>query len=363
MSTTNNQMGFKPSHATDMCIFMLKETVDYYRKLGSPMFVCFLDASKAFDRLNHVKLYKKMIARGIPVYLVNLLAFWYKTQELYIKWGDSISTCFNVCNGVRQGGILSPLLFNLYTNALSTSLNSMYVGCRINGKMMNHLMYADDLVLMAPSAPALKLLIQKCDAYSKKFDILFNTQKTVCMLFESKYFKFETKPVIKLNDNNLEYVSNYKYLGHIISSDLTDDKDILNQLRCIYSRGNSLIRKFAKCSDYVKISLFKAYCSPVYCCALWCYFKSQSINKIRVAYNRIFRIMFRLPPICSMSEMFVSSNVKTFNMILRTYIHSLKSRLENSTNMLIKLYLHSDAKLLSVCYKKWIKQLYCIPKN
>ena len=123
LATEDNQFGFKEKHSTDMCIFALKDLINYYNTHKSPIFCCFLDVRKAFDRVNHAKLFKKMVERGIPLHVVQLVAFWYKSQELQIKWGASLSDPFRVSNGIRQVGILSPYLFNILMDDLSKDLN------------------------------------------------------------------------------------------------------------------------------------------------------------------------------------------------------------------------------------------------
>ena len=85
LETTNSQFGFKSHHGTDMAIFSFKETTKHYVKSGTPVFMCFLDASKAFDRLNHSKLFTILISRGVPRYIVQLLSYWYGTQEYVVK--------------------------------------------------------------------------------------------------------------------------------------------------------------------------------------------------------------------------------------------------------------------------------------
>ena len=89
--TKDNQFGFKAKHGTDMCIFALKEIIARYHSRHSSMFLCFLDASKAFDRINHGKLFKKMADRGIPLYLIRILVFWYAHQTMMVRWGSSMS--------------------------------------------------------------------------------------------------------------------------------------------------------------------------------------------------------------------------------------------------------------------------------
>ena len=81
--------------------------------------MCFLDIKKAFDRVNHFNLFMKLLNRGVPSYIMKLLYFWYRNQPFQVKWGQFLSVPFYVSNGIRQGGILSPYLFNVYINDLS----------------------------------------------------------------------------------------------------------------------------------------------------------------------------------------------------------------------------------------------------
>ena len=81
---------------------------------GSSMYVTMLDASKAFDRVNHSKLLCKLIDRGCPAFIVRILYYWYSTQTFTVRWCQGLSGFFTVCNGVKQGGILSLHLFNVY---------------------------------------------------------------------------------------------------------------------------------------------------------------------------------------------------------------------------------------------------------
>ena len=103
-------------------------------------------------------LFTKLLRRGAPGYIVRLLMFWYAHQTMCVRWGSSVSSKFTVSNGVRQGGILSPFLFNIYMDDLSVNLKKCPTGCIAGGTIVNHLMYADDIVLLSPSATGLSLL-------------------------------------------------------------------------------------------------------------------------------------------------------------------------------------------------------------
>ena len=143
--TNPNQFGFKPKQNTEMCIFALKEPILKYRALNSNVYSCFLDASKAFDRVNHSKLFDTLAKRGVPLYIIRIMRFWYTSQTMYVRWNNVMSSGFKVTNGVRQGGILSPYLFCVYADELSSMLNNVNAGCFVGASLVNHLMYTDDL--------------------------------------------------------------------------------------------------------------------------------------------------------------------------------------------------------------------------
>ena len=103
--STDSQFGFKPRHGTDMCIYVQKELLNTYKRKNSSVFICFLDASKAFDRVNHEKLFKKLGSAGVPKYIVRILYHWYAQQTIQVKWDNYLSAPFHISNGVRQGSI------------------------------------------------------------------------------------------------------------------------------------------------------------------------------------------------------------------------------------------------------------------
>ena len=149
--------------------------------MGSHMLVCALDATAAFDSLSFIILFKKLLCRNMSIFIIRLLFFWYLNQKMYVRWNSLLSDKFCVTNGVKQGGILSPLLFNIYMDGLSFALNEKAIGCFIKNIKFNHLMYADDIILFSPSVKGLQNLINVCYEYGASHGITFNKAKTVCM--------------------------------------------------------------------------------------------------------------------------------------------------------------------------------------
>jgi Reverse transcriptase (RNA-dependent DNA polymerase) len=83
-----------------------------------------------------------------------------------------------VLNGIRQGAILSPVLFCVYFDPLLNNLNTAGVGCHIGSFFVGALVYADDLVLLAPSASAMRCILRICDEYAAQFKVVFNASKS-----------------------------------------------------------------------------------------------------------------------------------------------------------------------------------------
>ena len=262
--TNGNQFGFKKKHGTDMCIYTLKETINLYTSMKGCVFTCFLDASKAFDRVNHSILFEKLARRGVPIYILRILIYWYENQRLCIRWGETMSEYFKVTNGVRQGSVLSSYFFNVYMDDLSERLNELKIGCMVGALIINHLLYADDLVLISPSSRGLHTLIGVCEKFGINNDIIFNATKSAVMCFKSKsHLKFNI-PEFLLNNAAVPLVNNFKYLGHHLYENSSDSIDIERQRKKIFAQGNSLTRKFFMSTLVVKIKLFETFCTPLY---------------------------------------------------------------------------------------------------
>ena len=360
LQTCNNQFGFKGNHSTDMCIFTLKQFLHKYSERGSPMFVCFLDASKAYDRVKHVQLFRILLQRGIPGYIIRLLGYWYQSQKMCVQWGRVFSKFFPVSNGVRQGGVLSPALFNVYIDEISKKLNEITnVGCTSGDIVVNNLLYADDMCLMAPSAKGLQMLIDVCVKQANLLDLKYNTKKTFCMCIQPKSWKLQNLPSLYLNSQRIVYVESYKYLGCYISNSLRDDGDVQRQIRAMYSRANCLVRKFGICSRDVKVQLFKAYLGNSYCSQLWSNVSAVQMQKVKVAYNNCLRIFFGLPRMCSISRMFVEFGIPSFGEFTRRDIFSFWTRIESSHNVIIHSIAGNRFKMMELfTYERWQRALF-----
>ena len=110
-----------------------------------------LDASKAFDRVNYVKLFHLLIDRALSMFLVSTLFLMYVHQLVFVKWGNSLSSEFSVSNGVKQGGVLSPFLFSIYIDNLFVQLKHFGLGCHLGSTFAGAFGYADNVILLTPT--------------------------------------------------------------------------------------------------------------------------------------------------------------------------------------------------------------------
>lgn len=252
--------------------------------------------------------------------------------------------------GVRQGGLTSPDLFNLYVNDLIGELRSARLGCHLGNVCVNNLSYADDMVLLSPSIKGLRKLLLICEQYAVAHGLKYNVSKTEMIVFRSGRGP-EKVPEVQLGGVTIKMVTQFRYLGHLLTESLKDDYDIERERRALAVRGNMLARRFANCSSDVKNTLFKAYCLGMYTCQLWSKYTRKSINIIRVQYNNVYRALMRLPRYCSASSMFSEARVPDFFAIIRTRIAAFWDRLSRSNNTILRAV--SDY-LANPIYKHWI---------
>ena len=206
---------------------------------------------------------------------------------------------------------MSPYLFNVYVDNLSSMLNKCNVGCYFGGLLVNHIMYADDLVLLSPSVAGLSKLQKICERFGDGHYVQYNPKKSAVITFRASYLKgVKLKPMFKLNDVHLKEVDSIKYLGHIVRNDLTDDLDIERQCRQLYAQGNMILRRFYMCDPAVKMTLFRSYCSPLYTAQLWWSHKKSTMNKLYVTHHNIFKLFLGLSKYESTSTLCTETGVQ-----------------------------------------------------
>ena len=181
------------------------------REFQKDIYFCFIDYAKAFDCVDHNKLWKILKEVGIPDHLTCLLRNLYVDQEATVRTGHGTRDCFQIGKRVCQSCILSPCLFNLYAEYImrNAGLDKSQAGIKIAGRNINHLRYADDTTLMAESKEELKSLLMKVKVESEKVGLELNIQKTKIMASD---------PITSWEIDG-ETVSDFIFLGSTITAD------------------------------------------------------------------------------------------------------------------------------------------------
>ena len=162
---------------------LLKNMCPNLGETNRNVYFCFIDYAKAFDCVDHNKLWKILKEMGIPDHLTCLLRNLYADQEATVRTGHGTADWFQVGKGVCQGCILSPCLFNFYAEYImrNAGLEETQAGIKIAGRNINNLRYTDDITLMAESEEELKGPLMKVKEESEKVGLKLNIQKTKIM--------------------------------------------------------------------------------------------------------------------------------------------------------------------------------------
>ena len=142
------QFGFKEKHSTSLCTLIFNEVVSHYLNNKGNVYSCLLDASKAFDLVHYGKLFRILLSKDIPRCIIRLILDSYIRQTACVTWNSVKSTYFNISNGVKQGGVISPIFFNLYLDPMLIELRNSQIGCHINNVCIGALAYADDVTIV-----------------------------------------------------------------------------------------------------------------------------------------------------------------------------------------------------------------------
>ena len=183
MNFQDVQAGFRRGRGTRDQIANTSWIIEKAREFQKNINFCFVDYAKAFDCVDHNKLWKILKEMGIPDHLTCLLRNLYAGQEAIVRTGHGITDWLQIGKGVHQGCILSPCLFNFYAEYImrNAGLEEAQAGIRIAGRNINNLRYGDDTTFMAESEEELKSLLMKVKEESEKVVLKLNVQKTNIM--------------------------------------------------------------------------------------------------------------------------------------------------------------------------------------
>ena len=226
------------------------------------IYFCFIDYAKAFDCVDHNKLWKILKEMEIPDHLTCLLRNLSAGQEATVRTGHGTTDWFQIGKGVCQGCILSPCLFNLYAEYImrNAGLDKARAGIKISGRNINNLRYADDTTIIAEIEEELKSLLMKVKVESEKVGLKLNIQKT-------KIMASDPLTSWEIDGETVETVADFIFLG----SKITADSDCSHEIKRLLLLGRKVmtnldsILQSREITLLTRVPLVKAvYCHPAY---------------------------------------------------------------------------------------------------
>jgi hypothetical protein len=219
------QGAFRKGRRCEDHIFVLKGICSHRKSKKKKTYLAFLDVSKAFDTLDRGEMFCTLWDRGIQGKAWRLIRMLYHRVDNKVIFGNYESEIFQVVNGVKQGCILSPSLFNLVMLDLDILLQG-HGGVTIGSNKIRGLYYADDIVLFADSENDLVHMLSLANIFANKWGLKFNSVKSQILIVGKKW----SDKLWPLGNTLLKETKTYKYLGVIINRLITDTNHISDHL-------------------------------------------------------------------------------------------------------------------------------------
>ena len=290
-------LGFVAGNRTSDAHLILHSLIQRYcHQQNEKIFSCFVDFSKAFDTIPRDLLFRKLLGYGINGKFFNNLKTLYTNDNCCVKVGNQITESFLANQGVKQGCILSPLLFNIFiADIVDRFSNENCRPLRINeAQSISCLLWADDVVLMSRSEEGLKNMLSALASYADENGMAINVKKTKCMIF-NKTGKFIRRSY-PMKDENIVTTKSYKYLGFLFTPSgeiLSGLKDLRDRaLRAYYSLKNKMGHYF-RLHPAITLDLFDSLIKPIllYSSDFWGCLKMPQNNPIQNMYMRFCKAL------------------------------------------------------------------------
>lgn len=351
-SSCDLQFGFKKKSSTTQCTFVLNETVQYYTSRGSGVYSMFLDASKAFDRVHYIKMFKLLLKKGCCPITARFLAIMYTNQEVNVSWNGSRSKTFGVKNGIKQGGVLSPILFCVYLDELLVRLRESGHGCFIGTMFMGAFAYADDIVLLSPTRLGLRKLLDICNNFSTEYHVNFNPTKSQLVYYRrGGEAQPPAQPPFIWAGQVIDISLEAAHLGHSVG-DNVGDSVLNNAINGLYVKVNTIMSLFGYCHSDIKYKLFKSFAMALYGSSIWD-LSAKSHDRFLVVWRKcvrkIYAIPYRthcnllpllcsdMPPSYNCNRVSLSFLDQSFKVIIQLFSSAQRFRLKEAGQMSVKI--------------------------
>lgn len=289
---SEEQAGFRRGRGCIDQLYTLTSLAKSAIDSGKELYVCYIDARKAFDNVDHNLLWYRLHSMGIHGKILDSIKALYEELQCTVRIGSRLGPWFPATRGVKQGCLISPSLFNLFIDSLITHLSTVDAGVEINGTRLRCLLYADDLVLLSTDAAGLQRLLNSLHEWCCKWRLAINAEKSAVMVFRKAGTSIKDL-VFKCGDLSLNTKESYRYLGITLNYSLNWRKttDILaksaNRALGMLMNKSRLFGGF----DYKSYTtIYNATVRPIleYGAEIWGGYESKSINNVHLKACRFY---------------------------------------------------------------------------
>ena len=292
---SESQLGFQQGNRCSDAHLIIHNLIDKYcHKNNRKIYSCFIDLSKAFDTIPRDILLLKLRDVGITGKVFNIIRNIYSSDQACIKVDGKIGKPFKISQGVRQGCVLSPLLFNIFMAGLAKELSNKDSGLKLDSKKINSIFWADDIVLLTENRDELEALLKIVSDYCCKNKLTINCKKTKCLIF-NKNGRL-SKEQIYMNGVKLDNVREYKYLGFIFTPSgeiVTGLQDLRNRAFKSYQALKQNMGEAFNRDTETAIGLYESMIKPIltYSSDFWGCLKlpPQNKNPIEIMQMKVFK--------------------------------------------------------------------------
>ena len=359
--SSNDQYGFKKSIGCNHAHYAVQQTIDYFITRDSTVNLCSLDLSKAFDKLNRYVLFTKLMDRNCPFKFIKILECWFNKSFTSIKWGNSHSRLISLSNGVRQGSILSPFLFSVYTNDILVKLQNSKLGCHINFINFNAFMYADDVLLLSLSLADLQQMLRICLEELQILDMRINVKKS-CIIRIGKAYNSSVSDIV-VGENPLPWGKSLSYLGVCFMAGKDIKYDFHETKSKYFGALNCLLGKIGTAAqESLILSLTATKCYPILTYGLETLtLTKRQLSSLCYAYNAIFVKVFSTfdPKIIEQCQFYMGVLPLQFKYDLMriNFLFNLKNNVASPANIIF--YLQGSEEFINLCTKYDISYNSC----
>uniref|UniRef100_A0A8D8UV16 Craniofacial development protein 2 n=2 Tax=Cacopsylla melanoneura TaxID=428564 RepID=A0A8D8UV16_9HEMI len=248
---SDTQFGFRNGYSTRDALFAYNVLVQRCLDINQNVYACFIDYNKAFDKVKHNQLIEVLKCKNLDSRDIRIIVNLYFNQIATVRVQETITDPIEIKRGVRQGCVLSPLLFNIYSEEIfARALKHDSGGIRVNGTAVNNLRYADDTILIAENMQDLQTMLDNVVTASQHFGLTLNTKKTKYMIITKSNIPPEN---LYVDGEQLERVNKYTYLG----TNVTCTADYCSEIKIRIEKARAAFVKIKKmlCSRDLSLDL------------------------------------------------------------------------------------------------------------